>query len=237
MQLSPITFKVFKLSYLIPFGMACSSSDQQSEIEKILYGQIQYPFAQTQPIGRNQPKEKFVIRTSVGNTEYVIEIPNSGQDYNIEIPLASLEQGAIGGPARPRGLAKPNITDKEMIAALPRMQNMGGGNSQMMDKAFGLESRDAKPGAPSYSLGLAKVRKLFSEKNFEYALIEANQMLAYYPTSGKLHKMKGSIYFRLNNLELAEKAWVRALEINPKDRRLQKGLERLREKQQKLSGG
>ena len=225
---------IYNAGILLLLG-ACSSNDEEKRIQEDLFGEIAYPFAPTKSLGKNQPAEKFVIKTTVGNTEYTVEIPNAGQDYNIELPLASLESSALGGPDRPSGLSKPNITDKELTGALPKLENQSPNETGFLDKAFGVAQKEGASTAPSYTLGMAKVRSFYKQKKFEYALIEANQMLSYYPTSVKLHKMKGSIHFRLNNLDLAEKAWSRALELDPRDKRLQKGLVRLRERRAKVT--
>ena len=208
-------------------GFGCSTEAEDKRIQEILHGTIAYPFQQTQPLGYNRGGEKFVIRTIVGQTEYTVEIPNAGQDYDIEVPLA-----ALGGEQAPDrlNLAKASVTDREMVNQLPKIEDKSPQQTGFLDKAFGVSKKDGPDQAPSYTMGLAKVKRFYRTKKFEYALIEANHMLSFYPNSPKLHKMKGSILIRLNNLKLAQVAWSRALELAPKDKRLKLGLTRLAER-------
>ncbi|MBF0440608.1 MAG: hypothetical protein HQK54_01765, partial [Oligoflexales bacterium] len=82
--------------------------------------------------------------------------------------------------------------------------------------------------SPSYLLSLQKINELYQEKKFESALIEINNLLAFYPTSVKLLKMKGTTLIKLGNLELAEKAWERASDLTPNDPVLKRGLAKLK---------
>ena len=99
-----------------------------------------------------------------------------------------------------------------------------------LPKAFGVGASDGPKQAPSYTLGIAKITKLYQKKNFEYALIEVNHLLSFFPQSPRLHKMKGTIYVKLHNYPLAEKSWLRALEFTPTDQILRRGIARLQQK-------
>ena len=41
------------------------------------------------------------------------------------------------------------------------------------------------------------------------------------------HKMKGTVLMKMQNWQLAEKSWLRALDLAPHDAALRRGLERL----------
>jgi hypothetical protein len=207
------------------FGLTCSQ--HASPEEEILNGTISYPFYQTKPIGTNGTQEKFIIRSAVGSTEYTVEIPGGAKDYDVEVPLASLDSSARGGPDRPRGLPNPVLTDREMVNELPSIEKQNPSGTAFMDKAFGVGRTTGSGQEPSYSLGLARIMQQYKAKEYEYTLIEINNMLAFYPNSPKLHKMKGTVYAKLRNLTLAEKSWIRALELDPKDRLLKESLARL----------
>lgn len=200
--------------------------------DPILHGSITYPFVEEKPLGINRQKEKFIIRSIVGNSEYVVEIPGAGEDYDIEVPLASLESQAVGGPDRPKDLANPIATDQELVKSFPDPITNNQNKTALIDKAFGVGPQGGVKSSPSYTLGLAKITNLYKSKQFEYALIEINNLLSFFPTSPRLYKMKGTIFLKLGNLELAEKAWLKALELTPNDSPLRQTLGRL---QQKLS--
>jgi hypothetical protein len=210
-------------------GLTCSPQ-RASPTEDILNGTISYPFYQTNPLGTNGPQEKFVIRSAVGNTEYTVEIPGGAKDYDVEVPLASLDSSATGGPDRPRNLPNPVVTDREMVNDLPSIEKQNPAGTAFMDKAFGVGKSNGPGQEPSYSLGLARIMQQYKAKQYEYTLIEINNMLAFYPNSPKLHKMKGTIYSKLRNFPLAEKSWIRALELDPQDRLLKESLLRLQNK-------
>lgn len=193
----------------------------------MLHGTISYPFIRSNPLGLNGKKEKFVIRSISGSTEYVIEIPDAGEDYDIEIPLAAI---GSGDSHKPKGISSPAATDREITASLPDLAREAPAKSAFMDKAFGVGSTGGPKQAPSYTLGIAKITRLYQKRKFEYALIEVNHLLSFFPQSPRLHKMKGTIYVKLHNYQLAEKSWLRALEFTPNDQILRKGIARLQQK-------
>lgn len=209
-----------------------TSSDGDAESE-ILAGEIAYPFVdEARSLGRNGPEEKFVIKSAVGDREYTIEIPGAARDYDVQVPLGDLGEtdGDVIAGRKPKQLASPVTTDKEMVAALPRLDKSRATDSALMDSAFGVGQTDGPKQSPSYTLGLAKVGDFYKRRQYEYALVEANNMLAFYPNSPQLHKMKGSILLKMRNLSLAELAWIRALELDPNDKVVRKALERLQKR-------
>jgi len=209
--------------------------NSEEELDQILHGSISYPFVRSNPMGVNGKPEKFVIRSITGGTEYVIEIPDAGKDYDIEIPMASLRDPGLPGSSVPKGLSPPSSTDREITASLPDIAKEAPQKSALMDKAFGVGTSQGPGQSPSYTLGIAKITRFYKQKQFEYALIEVNHLLSYFPQSPRLHKMKGTIYIRLHNFVLAEKSWVRALEYNPGDKLLRAGIERLRRRIQRTT--
>ena len=215
------------MSLLIIGLTACKSNDHDPSMEQILHGTITYPFIRSNPLGINGKKDKFIIRSISGSTEYVIEIPDAGEDYDIEIPLAAI---GTGERDKPKGISSPAATDREITASLPDMAREAPAKSAFMDKAFGVGASGGPKQAPSYTLGIAKITKLYQKRNFEYALIEVNHLLSFFPQSPRLHKMKGTIYVKLRNFPLAEKSWLRALEFTPNDQILRKGIARLQER-------
>jgi tetratricopeptide (TPR) repeat protein len=198
-------------------------------------GAISYPFiADTKPVGRAQPKQPFVIKSAIGNREYSIEIPDNASRYDIQIPLAELSpKGAGDGLARTSSDGKPlnpANTDKELVAALPALSKNKPNETAMMDTAFGVGSPEGPVQSPSYSMGIAQVNQYFKERNFELALVELNNLLAFYPNSPKLLKMKGTLLVKTGNRDLAMKSWQRALDLAPQDVALQRSITQLNER-------
>ena len=218
---------------LLPMIVNCTSM-MKSQDENVLQGTISYPFAeQTDSIG-HVPREKIIIKTTVGAMEYQVEIPGGGDDYDIQIPISELaaagKGGATGGgKSEPQN---PQSTDQELVANLPRMKTNGQGDAALLDRAMGASPKSGPRQSPSYALGLSKINELYQQHKYEYALIEINNQLSYYPTSPQLHKMKGTVLVRLGQYPLAEKSWQRALELAPEDSSLRNSLKRL---QQRLS--
>lgn len=202
--------------------------------QQLIHGTIDYPFAEpTAPLGRDvaTPAEKFVIRSAVGAAEYVVEIPGGARDYDVHVPLAEIapaeDLAAAGGGASPRNLANPTVTDSELVKDFPSLEKARPTDTAMLDGAFGVGEAEGPRQAPSYSLGISKINEYYKRRQYEYALIEINNLLAFYPNSPKLHKMKGTVLVKMRNLKLAELAWIKALQLTPQDKTLQAALERL----------
>ena len=227
MRFFPLIFSCLTFA----FAFACSHSKAPASddpLEEKLNGPISYPFVKGQPLGINGKKEPFIVRSRLGETEYTIEIPDAGEEYNIEIPLAALQPP--GKPQTTHDLSSVRATDQELTSAFPQLAQKAGKSAQLVDQAFGMGEVPSPPGAPSYVLGLAKINEFYRGKKYEDALIEIDHLLSAFPSSPKLHKMKGTVLVRIQDYALAEKAWTRALELDPGDKTLKKGLERLRAK-------
>ncbi len=193
-----------------------------------------FPFArQTDVIGQNAQNEKFVLKSTVGATEYTIEIPDAARDYDLVVPLADLQ--SVGKNQTADTNERPNLppsstTDKELVSEFPLMQGRSPEETALTDAAFGVGSSEGPTQAPSYSMKLAKITELYKQRQFEYALIEVNDLIAYYPNSPRLYKMKGTILVKLRNLELALGSWIRAAELDPMDGRIKKAIASLERK-------
>ncbi|MFK7871895.1 MAG: tetratricopeptide repeat protein [Oligoflexales bacterium] len=221
---------IFKYLFIVSMFVlsSCSSSEHHAAVEDILHGTISYPFPETAELGRTRGKDPFIIRSSVGATEYVVEIPDGAEDFDVVVPLANLSSAAQGGVDRPMGVSNPAVTDRELVKALPKAQNVDPTNTSFVDRAFGVTTGKGPKQSPSYVLGLAKTRKMFQKGLYENALVELDKLLAFYPTSSQLHKRKGTVLLKLGHLLLAEKSWIHAFELDPKDNALKTAIDRLK---------
>ena len=218
----------------------CTIPDPQGgeAYDDVVDGTISYPFVdETAPLGRDQPDQKLVIRSAVGDREYSIEIPGAARDYDVQVPLAALGDATAAVATAPMGAGprgvkgvSPVATDKEMVGAFPRLDRDRPTDTALMDSAFGVGNADGPPQAPSYTLGLAKINDFYRKRQFEYALVEINNLLAFYPNSPKLNKMKGTVLLKMRNYRLAELAWIKALELDPGDKAVRAALDRLQKR-------
>ena len=131
----------------------------------------------------------------------MIEIPRAATDYDVTVPLA-VAKGQSEPEPRVRN---PELTDKELVSEFPKPDDESLRDRALLDKAFGVSEQEGPRQAPSYTLNLAKIAKFYKQRKYEFALIEANNMLAFYPNSAQLYKMKGTVLLRLGNRKLAEK--------------------------------
>lgn len=224
-------FAAFAATALLGRCASVSGSNPDSDADDLLSGTIAYPFVdETKSIGEDRATDdRFIIRSAVGNREYTIEIPGAARDYDVQVPLADIgesDQDVLSG-AKPKELGSPVATDKEVVSALPRLERDRATDTALMDSAFGAGGANGPRQAPSYTLGMAKVNELYKRRQYEFALVELNNIIAFYPNSPQLHKMKGTVLIKMRNLPLAELAWIKALELNPRDKSVRVGLERL----------
>ncbi len=214
-------------------AMTSCASTQDASTPTINTGSIAYPFiGETRSLGSTKRREPFVIRSATGSQEYTVEIPENSSRYDIQIPLAEITPAgsATASDLSGRRAANPANTDKELIAALPDLAKEKSSKTGMLDSAFGVASPEGPVQSPSYTLGIAKVNQYFKERNFELALVELNNLLAFYPNSPKLLKMKGTLLVKTGNRELAMRSWQRALDLAPNDLALRNSINRLNDR-------
>ena len=216
-----------KLALLITSSLLFVGCASNSAYDSVVSGTIADPFyTKSNPLGENKASERFVIKTISGSTEYVVEIPNAAEDYDVEVPIADL----TGNSEKHRKFKIKNaqVTDNELVSEMAKLSPDATRERALMDRAFGAGEKEGPRQSPSYMLGIDKINELYLDHKFEFALIEINNLMAFYPTSVKLYKMKGTVLKKLRNYELAERAWQRASELDPDDIVITKGLVRLR---------
>jgi tetratricopeptide (TPR) repeat protein len=80
---------------------------------------------------------------------------------------------------------------------------------------------------PSYLLTLARVKELYRTRKYELALVELGELEKQYPDDERILSMKGSLFERLGNKNLAREAWQQALALNPFNLAVLEALQRL----------
>ena len=203
---------------------SCATDDPYDELVR---GTIAYPFLNTNPpLGKERrcSHEPFIIRTISGPTEYVVEIPGAAADYDVEVPIANISNRY----EQKVKVRNAQVTDRELVSVMPKLSKATQKERALMDKAFGVGEKGGPRQAPSFTMGISKIKKLYKKGNYEYALVEINNLIAFYPTSTKLYKMKGTVLIKMRNFELALRAWTRAGELSPRDPVIKKGVIRLK---------
>lgn len=223
----------FALNLVVLLGVASCASTNQETPNRPLSGTISYPFiGESKQIGKTKPTQPFVVRSAVGSREYTVEIPDNSTKYDIQIPIAELGPDTFDAPGMTTNAryANPANTDKELVSALPDLGKSRSGKTELLDAAFGVAKPDGPTQSPSYTLGIARINQHFKSREFELALVELNNLIAFYPNSPKLLKMKGTLLVKTGNRELAMKSWQRALDLAPSDSALKMSINRLNER-------
>jgi tetratricopeptide (TPR) repeat protein len=91
----------------------------------------------------------------------------------------------------------------------------------------GAAQRPPPSGQASYLLTLARVKDLYRTRHYELGLVELVELEKQYPDDEHILSMKGSLYERLGNKNLARDAWQQALTLNPFNLAVLEALQRL----------
>lgn len=150
------------------------------------------------------------------------QIPGGmGDDTEISMPADSIpgvEKKSSLEQRRREWQAKK--TDNELVGSAHATDDRHSKTLGDLDKQLGVQPEEKPGGIPSYTLGIQFVKELFQDKKYEDALIEANELLHYYPKSAQLLLMKGTLHQRLGQIDLALTAYQRSAEYEP-SRKLQ----------------
>ena len=68
-----------------------------------------------------------------------------------------------------------------------------------------------------YKTALGRVQALFAKKSYELALGELVRLRADFPDDAKLAAMEWTLYFKLGDKEKAQRAWEKAMELDPEN--------------------
>jgi tetratricopeptide (TPR) repeat protein len=200
------------------------------------------PYTATGGAGRST----YVVRMTDGQRDWEFQLPEIATAYQVTVPLS-------GKPASPMSIdmATATAADREIIAenqAAERAKteaasgpddaiDEGGRPTDAARKAArAAEARkqgDAAQGQggdgpkKSYLLTLARVKDLYRTRHYELGLVELVDLEKQYPDDEHILSMKGSLYERLGNKNLAREAWQEALRLNPFNLAVLEALQRL----------
>jgi hypothetical protein len=190
-------------------------------------------------------RSRYVVRMTDGVRDWEIQLPEIATAYEVKVPLS-------GKPAAPMSIdmATATAADREIMAenhaAAERAKTDAPGPDDSVDEGGAHPSdreasrKAARPsdkapgagGAPpaakaSYLLTLARVKDLYRTRHYELGLVELVELEKQYPDDEHILSMKGSLYERLGNKNLAREAWQEALRLNPFNLAVLEALQRL----------
>jgi tetratricopeptide (TPR) repeat protein len=201
------------------------------------------PYTATGENGRS----RYVVRMTDGQRDWEIQLPEIATAYEVKVPLS-------GKPASGVLAEMESVTaaDREIIAANEAAgrtrADSAAGTDDAVDEgdkprgeknAHGEAKGPARPGPErvvtgtpqaakaSYLLTLAKVKELYRTHHYELGLVEIVKLEQQYPDDEHILSMKGSLYERLGNKNLAREAWQEALRLNPFNLAVLEALQRL----------
>jgi tetratricopeptide (TPR) repeat protein len=196
------------------------------------------------------PRSRYIVRMTDGQRDWEIQLPEIATAYEVQVPLT-------GKPASPLAIDMATMTaaDREILAdnqaaqraqggaaddaaedsdgtrngrTTPHKPAKGGGRAAGPERA-GADAREVSPpsGQASYLLTLARVKDLYRTRHYELGLVELVELEKQYPDDEHILSMKGSLYERLGNKNLARDAWQQALTLNPYNLAVLEALSRL----------
>ena len=196
------------------------------------------PYTATGENGRS----RYVVRMTDGQRDWEIQLPEIATAYEVKVPLS-------GKPASPLSIdmAAATEADREIMAENQAQQRAKADSATGPDDAIDEADKPRAPGsgkgagrpAPekmsatppaakaSYLLTLARVKDLYRTRHYELGLVELVDLERQYPDDEHILSMKGSLYERLGNKNLARGAWQEALRLNPFNLAVLEALQRL----------
>ena len=190
-------------------------------------------------------RSRYVVRMTDGVRDWEIQLPEIATAYEVKVPLS-------GKPAAPMSIdmATATAADREIMAenraAAERAKSDAPGPDDAVDEgaahptdreaarkaARASDKIAAAAGAPaapkaSYLLTLARVKDLYRTRHYELGLVELVDLEKQYPDDEHILSMKGSLYERLGNKNLARESWQEALRLNPFNLAVLEALQRL----------
>jgi tetratricopeptide (TPR) repeat protein len=201
--------------------------------------------------GGEPPRTRYVVRMTDGQRDWEIQLPEIATAYEVKVPLSGKPSTRLAVDTATMTAADREILQEREAAARaesgepePSSQDDGGlkqaggkrltvrddaDAKQPTKKGAARKPGDDKPPSAkaSYLLTLARVKELYRTRQYELALVELGELDRQYPDDEHILSMKGSLYERLGNKNLAREAWQQTLRINPYNLAVLEALQRL----------
>jgi hypothetical protein len=202
------------------------------------------PYTATGENGRS----RYVVRMTDGQRDWEIQLPEIATAYEVKVPLSGKPASTLAADmdtateadreiiaqneanARARGEAAPGPDDAVDEGDKPhggKAARPGDAKTAARPGPEKVASGAPQPTKASYLLTLAKVKDLYRTHHYELGLVEIVKLESQYPDDEHILSMKGSLYERLGNKNLAREAWQEALRLNPFNLAVLEALQRL----------
>ncbi len=228
---------VFLLSSLGLGGCSTAQSVLGSGSSSERSKPIANPFSNYRPSEKGDPSQNMVLRTKKGDRSVELELPGSSQnlsDFVLPVSPAFKNQEKAALDDSASALSETNkmrplsISDREILQSLPQTFTESDEARTQIEKDLHLvpsEDSSIPENASSYLGAMDHIKALFRMARFEAALLEADELLKLYPTHSKIHEMRGTLFDRLGQRDLALKSWNQALKLDPNNLTLKKFIE------------
>ncbi|HMF41877.1 MAG TPA: hypothetical protein VKQ32_14485 [Polyangia bacterium] len=200
----------------------------------------------TYTAGGESPRSRYVVRMTDGHNDWEFQLPETATAYQVQVPLTNKSPGTRMAV----DMATLTAADREILQEREAAARAEGGepeppaaDGEGLKRAAARDDAEGKPaprrparkpgddkppaGKASYLLTLARVKDLYKSRQYELALVELTELDRQYPEDEHILSMKGSLYERLGNKNLAREAWQQTLRINPYNLAVLEALQRL----------
>lgn len=197
------------------------------------------PYTATGENGRS----RYVVRMTDGQRDWEIQLPEIATAYEVKVPLSGKPASGVLTEMDSLTAADREIIAQNEASGRARAESASGpddavdeGDKPRGDKNVKGPARPGsekgvtgtpQPAKASYLLTLAKVKDLYRTHHYELGLVEIVKLEQQYPDDEHILSMKGSLYERLGNKNLAREAWQEALRLNPFNLAVLEALQRL----------
>jgi tetratricopeptide (TPR) repeat protein len=200
--------------------------------------------------GGEVARSRYVVRMTDGQRDWEVQLPEIATAYEVKVPLSGKPSPRLAVDSATLTAADREILQEREAAARaesgepepPPAKDEGGLKQAGGKRGAAREDGDAKPekrvarkpgddkppsAKASYLLTLARVKELYRTRQYELALVEISELDRQYPDDEHILSMKGSLYERLGNKNLAREAWQQTLRLNPYNLAVLEALQRL----------
>jgi hypothetical protein len=203
------------------------------------------------------PRSRYIVRMTDGQRDWEIQLPEIATAYEVRVPLSGKPASPLAIDMATMTAADREILAENQAAQRAKGNTAGAAQGHTDTDADNDAAEDAdethtqrasahkaakggagspkagasESGAPSgqasYLLTLARVKDLYRTHHYELGLVELVELEKQYPDDEHILSMKGSLYERLGNKNLARDAWQQVLTLNPFNLAVLEALSRL----------
>jgi tetratricopeptide (TPR) repeat protein len=205
--------------------------------------------------GGEPARARYVVRMTDGLRDWEVQFPEIATAYEVSVPLQGRPSSALGvdlatstaadreifaeraaahasgdlpeGDADDKKRGVVAAKDEEDDADAPKAEGKVKAGKRPAPARTAADPGDRTGPRGSYLLTLAKVKDLYRTRHYELALVEIVELETQYPGDERILSMKGSLYERMGNKNLARDAWQQVLALNPFNLAVLEALQRL----------